>query len=299
MKTGMFVVSTAIVAQILAVENVSDTTSKMKWQWEGFHALKLSGVVTPRVEIADSTATTAHGQVDLYAQVPIIRQTENYFGMGIVFRTVVPQLDMITPDSLSLATETAQMGQVAIAWWHKLGKITSLYTEYNGGVSGVWGSPVESQSHLLFSYVGFDPKPNRFYRAGVAVAYQFGTPAFYPLLGADIGFTNRFALDCMFPTHVAARFKVTNKVELGAKGSYTIGGIGFDTKSETPINYSWSYFSGGAYGDFRLYKDLIFRVEGGEQFLRKIELKTIGGDSIVTLKPKPAPFASVSIRWQV
>jgi len=281
----------------IALSETDDSTKAITWQWEGLHAIKFAATATSQTGTTDST-TSGHSQIDLYAQVPIIQKKENYFGAGIVYRLTIPQLENLA-DSLQLESMTEHTAQLALAWWHKINDNVSIYSEFNGGISGLSNSPSESQSHLLFSYFGFKPKPNRFYRAGLAVAYQFGKPAFYPLLGGNFGFTDHFAIDAMFPTHLAVRFKINNKLEFATKSAYSVGGVGIETTSKLPVSYNWSHFSGSVYGDYRIHKGLIFRIEGGSQFLRKIEILSIDGDSIQRIEPQPTPFVTTSIRWQV
>jgi hypothetical protein len=279
--------------------NESDT-SAIKWQWEEYRALYLS--FTPSLASSvEGGGSTAFTLADAYLQLPIIRKVKNYLGAGALYRATAPEIYGALSDTLQLSTKVSHTAHLLLAYNRTVSPTMHVYAEYNGGINGIWDDFGKSHSHLGFFYIGYTHKKNIYFRGGAAVAYLFGEPQFYPVLGAAIGISDRFAIDLLVPKHVLFRFKASKKVEIGTRIAYTLGNAGFNVEySDLQLNYSFSQVSSSIYTDYRIVKDLIVRAEIGGYLLRKVKLIDLNSnDDYLEVDVNETPFISISLRWQV
>ncbi len=278
----------------------SSTIQTQKWRWERIRAFEIK--YTPSLEAdIDNGGSTAFSLGELYFQIPIFRGDKNYFGTGLTYCATAPELYGVVADSLTFSTRISHAAHILFGYNRKFSNQLNFYIELQGGVNGIWDNFGISNSHLAFCFLGYKHKRDIFFRGGVGVAYLYGQPQLFPVLGVGIGFTDLFGIDILLPQHALFRFRLTPKVEVGTKVAYTLGNAGFNIEdNDLMVNYAYSQFSSSLYCDVRVIKMITLRGEIGGYIFRNIKLIDLENEQhYYDATPSETPYVSLSVRWQV
>lgn len=285
-----------LIALVLFLSAESNEISH-KWQWEGLQAFQVK--FSPSFQSQSNNNATTIMQTNLYVQLPIIVKNGNYLGSGLIYRGI--SFDFHNGSAPQLRPKISHKGQIILAYSHRFNESYYLYAEYNGGINGLWDDKENAPSHLMFFYLGHNRSDMRFFRIGVALASAFDKLSPYPILGASLGLTDRFALELLVPQHIIVRYRFTTSFETGAKLSYQLAHSGFkDSQNKRALDVTYSRIAPSLYLDYRVIKNLIVRIETGAYLLRNTTIRDIEKNStLLDEEPAPILFTSLSLRLQV
>ncbi len=289
-----------LLISIFAHASDSSATMQNKWHWERIRAFEIK--YTPSLEAdIDNGGSTAFSLGEFYFQAPIFRGDKNYIGAGVTYCATAPELYGIVADSITFTSRVSHAANILFSYNRTISSQLNFYVEINEGINGIWDDFSISNSHIAFCFLGYKHKRDIYFRGGAGVTHLFGKSQFFPVLGMAIGISDIFGIDILIPQHALFRFRLTPKLQVGTKISYSFSNAGFKTvDSDLMVNYAYSQFSSSLYCDFRVVKMLTLRGEIGGYLLRNIKLIDIENDqNYYDATPSETPYVSISLRWQV
>ncbi|MGM0443962.1 MAG: hypothetical protein ACQEQV_07235 [Fibrobacterota bacterium] len=192
---------------LIVLIQVSEADSRYSWLWEDYH---LFNVMYTCRHLSSTDSVSTLPAADLYTQIPLIRKDSLYIATGTLFRSYAPQ-----PYRQTENTQAALIGAVDVrisSQWH-------LYAEYNGGITGDFSRARQNQSHLLFTFAGYNLQRNTYIRGGAGLLHEFNKETIFPIIGISHAFSDKNAVEVLIPKYLMYRRRFDDKTEGGLKCS--------------------------------------------------------------------------------